>query len=556
MEALLRFSLATSHILKRQCIAGAAFGLLSHILYFVRGYHDTQALGIFAGHIMMYTALAAPLVAKKGVYAGGLTASAIFASYLVALFTSIGVYRVFFHRLSRFPGPLAAKLTKIYGPYTARNGQMHIEQNKLFEKYGDIIRIGPNELLILSTDAIPKIHSAKSGCRKRDAGIYNIVTYKGEYNLDSILDREEHRWRRQVWERAMTTKGIHSYENSTRMVCKTFLGKVAALEGRPIDSSLFSLLITFDNMGKIGFSHQFGTIEAGKENHMLGLLEVTFGQIAQLGELVWPLAFFKSLGVGGDSAKFDALTRKMADTRREAQTEEIPDIFGHFVADFDSQKPTAFFNKSILYSDAGLILIGATDTIAVVLSYAFYYLAKNQSYQDRLYEEVTSAFGNTVPGEFTNNDLSKIQYLEAVINETLRLENPVCNNGARLTPLEGIVVNGVWIPGGSAVRVPGYAMQRSAKAFVQPDEFIPERWTTRPELILDSAAFFPFITGPNNCVGKRLAMMVLRLVLAYTVYDFRFEFARGEDGTAIHTKAKNNLILKAGPLNLVFTKRV
>ena len=47
-------------------------------------------------------------------------------------------------------------------------------------------------------------------------------------------------------------------------------------------------------------------------------------------------------------------------------------------------------------------------------------------------------------------------------------------------------------------------------------------------------------------------MMVLRLVLSYTVLNFRFEFAPGEDGTAIYREAKDNLVLRAGPLNLVF----
>lgn len=61
--------------------------------------------------------------------------------------------------------------------------------------------------------------------------------------------------------------------------------------------------------------------------------------------------------------------------------------------------------------------------------------------------------------------------------------------------------------------------------------------------------------GPNNCVGKRLAMVVLRLVLSYTVYNYRFVFAPGEDGSAIYREAKDNLILKAGPLNVVFSKR-
>jgi hypothetical protein len=71
-------------------------------------------------------------------------------------------------------------------------------------------------------------------------------------------------------------------------------------------------------MGKIGFSHDFKTMEAGEENRMLALLEVMFGQLGQLGELVWPVALMKSLGVGGDAAEFDNLTREMADRRSKA----------------------------------------------------------------------------------------------------------------------------------------------------------------------------------------------------------------------------------------------
>ncbi len=97
----------------------------------------------------------------------------------------------------------------------------------------------------------------------------------------------------------------------------------------------------------------------------------------------------------------------------------------------------------------------------MALSYAFYHLAANQNHQVKLYQEVAPLFGKGIPGEFTNADLSKVQYLDAVINETMRLDNPVCNNAPRLTPPEGIIVDGIWIPGESAVRVPGYAMQSS-----------------------------------------------------------------------------------------------
>ncbi|KAK1757195.1 Tryprostatin B 6-hydroxylase [Echria macrotheca] len=553
-------TIASGNITQR-CLAGAVTGVLSHLLYFIRGYHVTSAYGILLTHIALYTAITALSVVQTGGILTGLAASTIVgASYLAALFTSIIVYRLFFHPLRKFPGPLFGRITKMYGPWTNRHGQMHIEQNKLFAKYGDIVRIAPNELLILSTDAIPKIHAAKSGCRKRHAGVYDVVHYRGAYNLDSILDREEHRWRRQVWERAMTTSSLSSYEPLTREVCHAWLSKLqtASASRDELDTSLFSLLITFDNMGKIGFGHEFGTVAAGRENRMLRLLEVMFGQVAGLGELAWPIAVMQGFGVGGDAAEFDELARGMAEmVMREDQKnpEQKNIIVGHFIQDFQSEKPTAFFEENILYSDAGLVLVGATDTIAAALSYAFYHLAVHGGVQEKLAGLVGEVFGVTVPGEFANADLAKIEFLDAVINETLRLDNPVCNNAARLTPPEGIVVDGLYIPGGVSVRVPGYAMQRSEKGFVRPDEFIPERWTEWPELIVDRAAFMPFIVGPNNCVGKRLAMMVLRLVLAYTVHHYRFELAPGEDGTAIYREAKNNLILKAGPLKLVFDRR-
>ena len=55
----------------------------------------------------------------------------------------------------------------------------------------------------------------------------------------------------------------------------------------------------------------------------------------------------------------------------------------------------------------------------------------------------------------------------------MRLDNPVANNAARLTPPEGIQVDGTYIPGGISVRVPGYVLHRSEAAFERPEDFIP-----------------------------------------------------------------------------------
>lgn len=67
------------------------------------------------------------------------------------------------------------------------------------------IAIGPNELMSLSLDAQHKIHGAGSQCSKRDSP-YEAVNYKGHPNLDTILNHKDHRWRRQIWDKAFSTK--------------------------------------------------------------------------------------------------------------------------------------------------------------------------------------------------------------------------------------------------------------------------------------------------------------------------------------------------------------
>jgi hypothetical protein len=150
------------HDLGLQCLTGTSAGFLSHILYFIRGYHDTSILRILILHLTAYTALYILL--------GLGSATLISTSYVLALFASITVYRLFFHPLRRFPGPIAAKITKLYGPYLARNGKLHIEQNKLFATYGNIVRIGSNPLLPCPSiaDTKPRAKRAPRPLERRD----------------------------------------------------------------------------------------------------------------------------------------------------------------------------------------------------------------------------------------------------------------------------------------------------------------------------------------------------------------------------------------------------
>lgn len=77
------------------------------------------------------------------------------------------------------------------------------------------------------------------------------------------------------------------------------------------------------------------------------------------------------------------------------------------------------------------------------------------------------------------------------------------------------------------------------KYFKQAKELIPERWTTRPELILDKRG------------GEYVAMAALRLSLAYMVWNPDWASAAGDDGSSIWRKGRWLFSRRVGPLRCV-----
>lgn len=87
--------------------------------------------------------------------------------------------------------------------------------------------------------------------------------------------------------------------------------------------------------------------------------------------------------------------------------------------------------------------------------------------------------------------------LESVINEAIRLYPPVLFGSQRVTPDEGIQIEDVYIPGDTIVYMPQWQLHHDARNFEKPHEFIPERWTSKPEMVLNRSAFIPFMIGES-----------------------------------------------------------
>ena len=94
--------------------------------------------------------------------------------------------------------------------------------------------------------------------------------------------------------------------------------------------------------------------------------------------------------------------------------------------------------------------------------FIFYQLALNPDKTEKLYQEVRDVDIKDVA------TLKKLPYLNAVIEETLRLHPAVPTGGHRDTPPEGMMIGGTFIPGNTTVVAPRYTLGRC--------ELIPSTW--------------------------------------------------------------------------------
>lgn len=155
-------------------------------------------------------------------------------------------------------------------------------------------------------------------------------------------------------------------------------------------------------------------------------------------------------------------------------------------------------------------MIAGHDTTAVTLAWALYLCSLDASVQDKIRQEA-----GLEPDAQT--------FTRQVIWETLRLYPPAAISSR--TARGDDQIGNLKIAKGDLVLLPTYALHRHRAYWDAPDEFHPERFAG--EGAHKIPAYMPFGHGPHSCIGARLAMGELAILLSTVLSRFRVSLTSG-----------------------------
>ncbi|KAJ5640146.1 benzoate 4-monooxygenase cytochrome P450 [Penicillium longicatenatum] len=194
----------------------------------------------------------------------------------------------------------------------------------------------------------------------------------------------------------------------------------------------------------------------------------------------------------------------------------------------NSGLPPKELEKDRLRDEALGTVTAGSDTTAYVLRGAAYHVSANPSVNQKLYTELKKAIPDPSQQSFPSlAELEKLPYLSAVVQESLRLCNPITHRLSRVFPDKALRYQDYVIPPGWTVGMTAMLIHENESIYPEPYEFRPERWLNEDFESRQLERYcVPFNKGVRVCLGLNLARAELFLILAVLFRQFKFDVSQ------------------------------
>jgi cytochrome P450 len=494
------------------------------------------------------------------------------------------IFRALFNPLRSIPGPLFARLSRLYYLHGVSTGSFHHTNLALHKRYGPVVRLAPNLYSLDSPLAIKAIYSIKSNYAKSD-------WYDGwrhpDPNKNSIFpqrDVQKHAETRKLFQGLYTLSTVVAYESYVDECTDIFMRRLQqfARDEESLNIGHWFQCYAFDVIADITYSERFGFLDTGEDvDGVFKALWSSMWYSSLIG--VYPewhprlYGLMEKVKGSGAAARTYILTviGKMVQKRKMAQAQKTADKNGEMEIPVskDTQEkatvPEDFLSKMMKaqqlnpekVTDFHVFMMGianvfaGSDTTAASLSATLYYLLRNPRTMGKLRKEIAH-FSETSGGDrISFKESLEMPYLQAVLKEAMRLHAATGLPLWRVVPAPGAEICGVFFPGGSVVGVNTWVAHYNKDVFGEDAaEFRPERWMEADaeggekakqmeayyfpvsfqsvkllkslkmnELLILTFSGGQFGLGSRTCLGKYISILEMSKLVPQIVTMFEFE---------------------------------
>ncbi|KIK56939.1 hypothetical protein GYMLUDRAFT_145791, partial [Collybiopsis luxurians FD-317 M1] len=414
--------------------------------------------------------------------------------YLAALV----LYRLFFHPLHKFPGPVLAALTNWYEIYynIIHEGGLPAEIERLHKLYGPVIRIGPNTLHFNDRRAYHDIYTHGTTLVKEPGFYHGFMAHAPESSV-VFSDPQQVKNRRGLLAPSFSRQAVMKLEHNIQRKVNQLITILEEHHNSPDSGAGISLAyhsLATDIITDYCFANSTNTLADPNFSHPLAIE----GQ--NLLKRIWIQVYFPftvhlifTLPKSFISWLFPAFTTFMdVQEKFEQQIDSL-------ISNPDILSTTLRPSRTSLIHEAFTLIGAGSDTVEHVCSVGTFFALQDYSIRRQLAEELRDAWPDKGrPLSFTA--LEKLPYLTAFIKESLRMSIGAIHPMPRVVGQETPEMAGLKIPPGTIVGMSSYFMHMNPEVFDDPFTFKPDRWLVEDtsEMMLD---LVPFSKGPRVCLA-------------------------------------------------------
>lgn len=218
---------------------------------------------------------------------------------------------------------------------------------------------------------------------------------------------------------------------------------------------------------------------------------------------------------------------------RRTTGEDRGDLLSMLLLAVDTEGDGGRMTDTQVCDEITTLFVAGYDTTASGLAWTWYLLAQHPEIAEQASDEAMRVLGD---GPAQLGDYERLDFIQQIIHESLRLYPPAWMLMLR-EAVEETELLGYAIPRKSWIYLVPWVTHRSERWFPDPLRFDPSRFAPDRIEEIPAYAYFPFGLGGHRCIGERLALMEMTLVVATVLRSFRILLApqQGLVGVEPHT---------------------